>query len=303
MSRDRLLKVGRNNFFQVIGIFSLIALISFWSMGGCSSNNNGDSFPQPPEINSQNGVLSTTLETIIATNFIENSATGGIDQVNTPTYNEALVGPTLRINPGDSIQIDVVNNFPENPEEQRLGAFPKDPYTTNFHTHGLTVDPNGISDNVFRRMLPDTTNKVQVDVEAIHQSGTFWYHPHKHGSVSFSFFGGMAGFIIIEGGPGDLNEVPEIDAAKEVLMLFAVIRTDANGDVPFVTQEAQQFSTDAGGPGLWSAYLNSNSYFVVNGEKNPTLRMRPGEVQRWRMLDATSGVTLPISLEGHSLHV
>ncbi len=303
MSRDRLLKVGRNNFFQVIGIFSLIALISFWSMGGCSSNNNGDSFPQPPEINSQNGVLSTTLETIIATNFIENSATGGIDQVNTPTYNEALVGPTLRINPGDSIQIDVVNNFPENPEEQRLGAFPKDPYTTNFHTHGLTVDPNGISDNVFRRMLPDTTNKVQVDVEAIHQSGTFWYHPHKHGSVSFSFFGGMAGFIIIEGGPGDLNEVPEIDAAKEVLMLFAVIRTDANGDVPFVTQEAQQFSTDAGGPGLWSAYLNSNSYFVVNGETNPTLRMRPGEVQRWRMVDATTGGKISISLERHSLHV
>ncbi|MGB3729352.1 MAG: multicopper oxidase domain-containing protein, partial [Thermodesulfobacteriota bacterium] len=66
---------------------------------------------------------------------------------------------------------------------------------------------------------------------------------------------------------------------------------------------AQQFSSDAGGPGLWSAYLNSNSYFVVNGETNPTLRMRPGEVQRWRMLDAASGDTLPISLEGHSLHV
>lgn len=304
MPKDRLLKIGRSNFFQVIGIFLVITVISFWSMGGCSSNNNGDSFPQPPEINSQNGLLSTTLETIIATNFIENSATGEFDQVNTPTFNEALVGPTLRITPGDSIQIEMVNSFPENPGNQRLGAFPKDPYTTNFHSHGLSVDPNGISDNVFRRMLPGTTNQIQIDVESIHQSGTFWYHPHKHGSVSFSFFGGMAGFLIIEGGLGDLNEVPEIAAAKEVLMAFSVIRTDANGDVPFVNQDAQQFSSDAGTTnGLWSPYLNSNSYFVVNGVTNPTLRMRPGEVQRWRMLDAASGDTLPIVLEGHELNV
>ncbi len=303
MSREKLLNVSRGNIFQIVGVFFLIGAISFWSMGGCSNSNNRDSFPQPPEIKSRNGILSTTIETVIATNFVENSDTGEMDEINTPTYNGALIAPTFRINPGDSIQFDLINNFPENPENQRLGAFPKDPYTTNYHTHGLTVDPNGISDNVFRRIQPGTTGPVQVDVHSDHQSGTFWYHPHKHGSVSFSFFGGMAGFIIIEGGPGDLNEVPEIAAAKEVLMAFQVIRTDANGDVPFVDQTAQQFSTDAGGPGLWSKYLNSNSYYVINGVTNPTLRMRPGEVQRWRMLDAASGETLPIALEGHSLHI
>ncbi len=31
--------------------------------------------------------------------------------------------------------------------------------------------------------------------------------------------------------------------------------------------------------------------------------MRPGEVQRWRLLDAASGETLPIVLEGHELNV
>jgi FtsP/CotA-like multicopper oxidase with cupredoxin domain len=249
-------------------------------------------------------VLRTILETLIATNFIENSATGKIAEVHTPTYNGNLVGPTLRINPGDSIQFDIINNFPKNPENQRRGAFPKDPFTTNFHSHGLTVSPDGISDNVFRHMEPESTNAVQIDVGSDHQSGTFWYHPHVHGSVSFSFFGGMAGFIIIEGGPGDLNEVPEIAAAREVLMAFSVIRTDKNGDVPFVNQEATQFSSNANETnGLWSAFINSNFYFVTNGVTNPTLKMRPGEVQRWRLLDAASGETLPIALEGHSLHV
>ena len=221
MSREKLLRFSSTNLLQIIVTLILIGSISFWSMGGCSKKGSGDGFPQPREINSRNGVLRTILETLLATNFLENSATGEIDEVNTPTYNGNLVGPTFRINPGDSIQFDIINSFPPNPENQRLGAFPKDPFTTNYHSHGLTVSPDGISDNVFRRMEPsETPYPVQIDVGSDHQSGTFWYHPHKHGSVSFSFFGGMAGFIIIEGGPGDLNEVPEIAAAREVLMLF-----------------------------------------------------------------------------------
>ena len=184
------------------------------------------------------------------------------------------------------------------------GAFPHDPFTTNLHTHGLTVSPDGISDNVLRRMEPGTTNAVQVDVGVDHQSGTFWYHPHKHGAVSFQTFGGMLGFLIIEGGPGDLNEVPEIAAAREVLMAFTVIRTDSNGDVPFVNMEATQFSSDTNADnGLWSTYLDSNFYFATNGEVNPTLKMRPGEVQRWRMLDGASGESMAVALEGHRLHV
>ncbi|MEE9239403.1 MAG: multicopper oxidase domain-containing protein, partial [Thermodesulfobacteriota bacterium] len=75
-------------------------------------------------------------------------------------------------------------------------------------------------------------------------------------------------------------------------------------NVPFVNQEADQFASDTDATnGLWSTFINSNFYFVTNGVTNPTLKMRPGEVQRWRLLDAASGETLPIALQGHSLHV
>ncbi|MEQ9619593.1 MAG: multicopper oxidase family protein [Deltaproteobacteria bacterium] len=284
----------------VISLF----FIAFLAVGGCSKNRGGDGFPQPEERHSQNGVLGTTLRTFIAENFIENMETGELDLINTPTYEGALTGPTLRLRPGDSLQIDLINDFPENPDTQRGGAFPHDPFTTNVHTHGLTVSPNGISDNVFRHMEPGTSNPIQVDISSDHQSGTFWYHPHKHGSTSFQFFGGMSGFLIIEGGPGDLNEVPEIAAAKEILMAFQVIRTDENGGVPFVNEDAVQANSDFGATnGLWATYLNSNAYFTTNGVTNPTLKMRPGEVQRWRLLNAASGETLPVALEGHSLNV
>ena len=32
-----------------------------------------------------------------------------------------------------------------------------------------------------------------------HPDGTYWFHPHRHGSVVFQFMGGMAGALLIEG--------------------------------------------------------------------------------------------------------
>jgi len=110
MFREKLLKFSSTNLLQIIAAFILIRAISFWSMGGCSNNGNGDGFPQPREINSQNGVLRTILETLLSTNFIENSATNEIDEVITPTYNANLIGPTFRIKPGDSIQFDIIKS-------------------------------------------------------------------------------------------------------------------------------------------------------------------------------------------------
>lgn len=185
-----------------------------------------------------------------------------------------------------------------------MGPFPHDPYTTNLHTHGLTVSPNGIADNVFREMEPGSISQVRIDIPPDHPSGTFWYHPHSHGSVSFQFFGGMGGFLIIEGGPGTLDQVPEVKAAKDVLMGFQVIRTDQNGELPFVNEDASQFSSLPGTTtGLWSAYQNSNFYLTTNGVTNPVLHMHPGEVQRWRLLNAASGVTLVVALEDHEFNI
>jgi hypothetical protein len=43
--------------------------------------------------------------------------------------------------------------------------------------------------------------------------------------------------------------------------------------------------------------------FTTNGVTNPTLRMRPGEVQRWRWLNAAEGENLLVALQGHGLNV
>jgi hypothetical protein len=107
-------------------------------------------------------------------------------------------------------------------------------------------------------------------------------------------------------------------------MAFQVIRSLNDGRVVFVYEQAQQFGTfpfpnDPSGfipppenQGLWSTYgldggppvtPDGNSFgppsrysYTTNGVANPTLHMRPGEVQRWRLLNATDGDNLQLVL-------
>ena len=41
---------------------------------------------------------------------------------------------------------------------------------------------------------------------------------------------------------------------------------------------------------------------LVNGQLNPTMTMRPGETQRWRILNASANVFYRLHLDGHQLH-
>jgi FtsP/CotA-like multicopper oxidase with cupredoxin domain len=280
-----------------------------------SEAGSPSAFPRPEVRESSGGVLKTTLHACIATNKIVDQPTGDVRVIHTPTYEGSIPGPTLIVEPGDKLSIDLVNDLPANPKDQRGGAFLKNPYTTNFHTHGLSVSPLGISDNVLREMEPGTTNAIEIDIPADHPSGTFWYHPHQHGAVTYQINAGMAGFLIIKGGAGTLDAVPEVAAAQDVPMAFQVIKTGLDGNMPFVNQKAEQFgtfpfgTTDLKQQGVWSTYGldgapgRSFFYYTTNGVTNPTLHMRPGEVQRWRLLNASEGDNLLIALEGHGLNI
>jgi FtsP/CotA-like multicopper oxidase with cupredoxin domain len=238
-------------------------------------------------------------------------------EIHPPTFEGTIPGPTLMVKPGDKMSLMIVNELPPNPANQRDNAFLHDPNTLNLHTHGLTVSPLGIGDNIFREMKPGTTNLVQIDLPKDHPSGTYWYHVHKHGSATFQFLGGMAGFLIVKGGEGTLDAVPEVAAAKDIPMAFQVIRSLNDGSVAFVHEQAEQFGTFGaptvsgtygldGGPTLEpdgkTGPLSRFSY-TINGVANPTLHMRPGEVQRWRLLNASESENLQLVLQGHEINV
>lgn len=242
-------------------------------------------------------MISGTLEVIYANNtiVIQDSDTGDISTVdiNTRTYDGLLPGPTLRLGQGERIDITLANNLPENPDAGEViddHNLPHHINSTNFHTHGLHVEPTGDADNVIREIFPQTIAAVTIDIPANHNPGTFWYHGHKHGANLVQFYSGMTGFLIIE---GDVDEVPEIAAAEERLMMIQEIGIDENGEVPDPNISAMM-------PG--DIFEFDQTFIAINGTVNPTLRMAPGEVQRWRIGNGTVEQFLDLSLEGHQLH-
>ncbi|MEL6501964.1 MAG: multicopper oxidase family protein, partial [Cyanobacteria bacterium J06623_1] len=158
---------------------------------------------------------------------------------------------------------------------------------TNFHTHGLHVDPGTCSDNVLRVMNPRRTAAeaapeymVKIAVPPDHPAGTFWYHAHLHGATALQVSSGMAGALIIEGG---LDNIPEIAAAEDRVFVLQQIAYDQQGKI----ENYDEFK-----PEKWG---ESQRRIMINGQIVPVIEMRPGEVQRWRFIHA--GVRERIDVE------
>jgi len=239
----------------------------------------GAPFVEPEVRRSVNGELSTTLRLQYAYKDI-----GGY-RLFMRTYEGAIPGPTLRVKPGDVLRIKLINDLP--PNRDPAPATHSQPHhfnTTNFHSHGLHVSPSGNSDNVFRSMEPGESHEIEIVIPSDHISGTNWYHPHMHGSADVQIASGALGALIIE---GDFQDVPEIANAQERLLVLTSAVFDSFGMI-------EDFDT---------LFPETAARFIaVNGVREPTITMRSGEVQRWRILHAGWQDDILMDLEGHKLH-
>ena len=130
-----------------------------------------------------------------------------------------------------------------------------------------------------------------------HPTGTFWYHPHKHGSVGYQLASGMAGAIIVEGAPAganDLESIPAVaaaDARGHVFVLQQLSLRVAPGQIGWVYPDDVYNAEDNKRPVTPAGVLKlpgqpPYATTTVNGVVMPTLELRPGEVQRWRFVHA-----------------
>ena len=202
------------------------------------------------------------------------------------TYEGAIPGPTLRVQPGDALRISLINDLPPNRAEMPLDTdLPHHFNTTNLHVHGMHVSPSGDADNVLRSMEPGQSYDVAIAVPADHTRGTYWYHPHHHGSADVQISSGMAGALIVEGDFADVAEIA--DAAERVLILNEVM-FDYQGAI-------EVYDT------LWPEA--APRFLSINGQREPIIRLRPGEVQRWRIVQAAHESNLRLALDDHLLPI
>ncbi len=163
---------------------------------------------------------------------------------------------------------------------------------TNLHFHGGHVSPQEPQDNPLLELRPRPREAAMKESPA-HAShgprgnvyygeyqyripefgpnqapGTHWYHPHKHGSTSLQVANGMAGALIIEGPLDDF--LRDYYAGKKIKYTEKVLVTQQiNENLNLYTQGA------------------TISPPLVNGQVTPTITGEPGEIQRWRIVNAT----------------
>jgi FtsP/CotA-like multicopper oxidase with cupredoxin domain len=273
----------------------------------------GPNLQNPPEISSHGGVFKTNL----VVQYTDPSITSLAGcSLHLRSYNGQLVGPTFRVRPSDVLNIDLDNRLPfETPprvqaqfeQESRkanLGTFRAEFNVTNLHTHGLHVSPSGNSDNVLLNIPPQTSFPYEIRLPNDHPSGTFWYHAHAHGSTSIQVGSGMAGALIVEDDPTRIP-APLRDANKgEKILLLQTILYDRNGELEQIAAllPSPKDPSNCALPGNADTWLCSGRRVTINGQIAPRITMRPGEVQRWRIIDTAFRQSFLLRLEGHRLH-
>ena len=183
-------------------------------------------------------------------------------------YNGGVPGPTLRLNPGDRLRVELVN---------RLAA------PTNLHVHGLHVSPAGNGDNVLVTVEPGGSRRYDYRLPDDHPPGVFWYHPHHHETVADQVFGGLYGAILV----ADRQTLP---VTRERVLVVSDISLDGGGKVHSVSAAARMMGREG-------------DLVLVNGALRPQLSTRPGARERWRIVNACVSRYLRLALDGQQLQL
>ena len=185
------------------------------------------------------------------------------------TYNGQLPGPLLEVEPGDDVRLRLHN---------RLGE------PTNLHYHGLHIPPDGIADNVFLSVAAGASQDYRFTIPEDHPAGTFYYHPHHHGSVADQVFAGLGGVLIVRGA---LDRIPEVAAAREEVLFLK--------DLPAADGSATRGMAMGPGMGMELMQGRQGPVLTVNGSLNPEFTVPAGGLLRLRIVNGSSSRRLKIS--------
>jgi len=170
----------------------------------------------------------------------------------TAGVNGPILGPTLIINKGDAVAINVTNELSD---------------TTTMHWHGVHL-PSEMDGGPHSKIAPNTTwspNWIAMD-----NASTMWYHPHLHHTTYKQVMMGVSGIIINR------------DPAESALDLP---RTYGVDDIPLVLQTKvmtadHQIDTDLD-------HRNMDTMLLVNATRDAYFNA-PAQLVRFRILNGSA---------------
>lgn len=184
-------------------------------------------------------------------------------------YNGQVPGPTLELREGDHVVIHFHNRLSE---------------STTIHWHGLHI-PAAVDGSPMHPVKPGGSFDYVFDLLP-GSAGTYWYHPHPDHRTGYQVAKGLVGAIIIRAADDPLASIPE------KLLLLTDNRFTPTGEVDLPPEGTPQEDVD-------EENGREGNVFFVNGQIMPTLSIRRGEVQRWRIVNASAARVYRLALEGH----
>ena len=180
-------------------------------------------------------------------------------------FNGQVPGPVIEGRVGDVLEVRLANHLPE---------------STSIHWHGLRVPASmDGTDTVQRPVEPGETFTYRFRLP---DAGTFWYHPHTNETVQMER--GLYGALIVRG-----DGEPVLDAER--VLVLDDLKLDRDGRV-------------AGFGGLVQRHDGrEGDVRLVNGAREPELQMAAGQVERWRVLNASSARYVRLSIGGRPFRI
>jgi FtsP/CotA-like multicopper oxidase with cupredoxin domain len=185
-------------------------------------------------------------------------------------YNGQVPGPTLDVREGDQVIVHFRNDLPE-------------PTTVHWHGIHLPFESDG---SPFHPIKPGETHDYAFTVRP-GTAGTYWYHPHPDHRTGFAIGKGLFGGIVVHAADDPLP------AMQEKLLILSDNRFLHDGAIDFPDPSSHHGGVD-------EENGREGPVLFVNGHVMPTLTIRSGEVQRWRVVNASAGRLYRLALPGHT---
>jgi bilirubin oxidase len=201
-------------------------------------------------------------DTLSGTDFnltLQNGTYSFYEGINTATMgaNGNILGPTLIMNNGDSVDIKVTNQLAD---------------TTTIHWHGMHVSAEN-DGGPHTTIAPGVTWNPKFTV--LDKATTFWYHPHLHTKTNLHVSMGIAGFIIIRDSEESALTLPRSYGVDDFPLVIQTKTFDSNKEIVVPS--------------------NSDNVLMVNATINAQLNV-PAQVVRFRLLDGASQRVFNIGL-------
>jgi FtsP/CotA-like multicopper oxidase with cupredoxin domain len=239
----------------------------------------------PPDVYSQNGVIDIQM------NYYTS-----VDDAGRTLFcfitSDGLESPTLHVNPGDTIKINLTNQVQATPGGRAMrisnssdvcGDATMTDASVNMHFHGTNTSPTCHSDEVIHTMVNSgETFQYVLHIPKDEPPGLYWYHPHVHGTSSMMLQGGATGMIEVEG-------IANIQPAV------------ANLPERFIILRDQQFEERATqGTGLPSApfWDTTINYVPVTFPQYKTAKitMQQGSQEFWRVVNSGANTLMNLQV-------